>query len=102
MGFDPVAIGAELFMNDAALTHLVTQLMWIVLITSLPVVLVASAVGILVSLFQALTQIQDQTLQFMIKLLAVAITLMASYPWLGGILLGYTRQVLLQIGVRGG
>lgn len=66
--------------------------------TSLPVVLVASIVGLVVSLVQALTQIQDQTLQFMIKLLAVAVTLMASYHWLGGLLLSYTRQVFLQIG----
>lgn len=87
-------------MNDADLTNLTTQLLWIVLITSLPVVLVASVVGIIVSLFQALTQIQDQTLQFMIKLLAVAVTLMASYHWLGGLLLSYTRQVILQIGLH--
>ena len=84
-------------MNNAALTHLITQLMWIVLMTSLPIVLVASVVGLLVSLFQALTQLQDQTLQFMIKLLAVALTLMMSYHWIGGILLDYTRQVWLQI-----
>ncbi|QUJ02457.1 flagellar biosynthetic protein FliQ [Salmonella enterica subsp. enterica] len=42
--------------------------------TSMPVVLVASVVGVIVSLVQALTQIQDQTLKFMIKLLAIAIT----------------------------
>ncbi|EBY8248170.1 SPI-2 type III secretion system apparatus protein SsaS, partial [Salmonella enterica subsp. enterica serovar Enteritidis] len=53
------------------------------------------------SLVQALTQIQDQTLQFMIKLLAIAITLMVSYPWLSGILLNYTRQIMLRIGEHG-
>ncbi|EIT8924060.1 SPI-2 type III secretion system apparatus protein SsaS, partial [Salmonella enterica subsp. enterica serovar Typhimurium] len=71
-------------MNDSELTQFVTQLLWIVLFTSMPVVLVASVVGVIVSLVQALTQIQDQTLQFMIKLLAIAITLMVSYPWLSG------------------
>lgn len=44
---------------------------------------------------------QDQTLQFMIKLLAIAITLMVSYPWLSGILLNYTRQIMLRIGEHG-
>lgn len=87
-------------MNNAALTHLTTQLLWIVLITSLPVVLVASVIGVIVSLCQALTQIQDQTLQFMLKLLAIALTLMVSYPWFGGMLLSYTRQVMLQIGLH--
>lgn len=88
-------------MNDSELTQLVTQLLWIVLFTSMPVVLVASVVGVIASLVQALTQIQDQTLQFMIKLLAIAITLMVSYPWLSGILLNYTRQIMLRIGEHG-
>ncbi|ECZ3277041.1 SPI-2 type III secretion system apparatus protein SsaS, partial [Salmonella enterica] len=51
-------------MNDSELTQFITQLLWIVLFTSMPVVLVASVVGVIVSLVQALTQIQDQTLQF--------------------------------------
>ncbi|EBH3464804.1 SPI-2 type III secretion system apparatus protein SsaS [Salmonella enterica subsp. enterica] len=88
-------------MNDSELTQFVTQLLWIVLFTSMPVVLVASVVGVIVSLVQALTQIQDQTLQFMIKLLAIAITLMVSYPLLSGILLNYTRQIMLRIGEHG-
>lgn len=88
-------------MNDSELTQFVTQLLWIVLFTSMPVVLVASVVGVIVSLVQALTQIQDQTLQFMIKLLAIAITLMVSYPGLTGILLNYTRQIMLRIGEHG-
>ncbi|EAA2102206.1 SPI-2 type III secretion system apparatus protein SsaS [Salmonella enterica subsp. enterica serovar Heidelberg str. SARA 39] len=88
-------------MNDSELTQFVTQLLWIVLFTSMPVVLVASVVGVIVSLVQALTQIQDQTLQFMIKLLAIAITLMVSYPWLSGILLNYTQQIMLRIGEHG-
>lgn len=88
-------------MTDANLTHFVTELLWLVLITSLPVVLVASVVGIAVSLLQALTQIQDQTLQFMIKLLAVVLVIMATYHWLGGLLLAYTRQVFLQTGMHG-
>ena len=87
-------------MSDASLTHFVTELMWLVLITSLPVVIIASVVGVIVSLIQALTQIQDQTLQFMIKLLAVTLTLLATYHWLGGMLLSYTRQVLLQMGLH--
>ncbi len=66
----------------------------------MPVVLVASVVGVIVSLVQALTQIQDQTLQFMIKLAIGNLqpTLMVSHPWLSGILLNYTRQIMLRIG----
>ncbi|WP_253376746.1 EscS/YscS/HrcS family type III secretion system export apparatus protein [unidentified bacterial endosymbiont] len=87
-------------MNNAVLAHLVTELLWLVLITSLPVVVIASLVGIAVSLIQALTQVQDQTLQFLIKLLAVALTLMATYHWMGGLLIGYASQVFQQTGAR--
>lgn len=88
-------------MTDTNLTYFVTELLKLVLIASLPVVLTASAVGITVSLLQALTQIQDQTLQFMIKLLTVALVIMATYHWQGGLLLAYTRRVFLQIGMHG-
>ena len=66
-------------MNEAVIIHFTSELLWVVLILSLPVVVVASAVGILVSLFQALTQIQDQSLQFLIKLVAVCITLITGW-----------------------
>ncbi|MGE8357558.1 MAG: flagellar biosynthetic protein FliQ, partial [Microvirgula sp.] len=59
-------------MSEAVIVQLTVQMLWVVLLLSLPVVVVASVVGVLVCLLQALTQIQDQTIQFLIKLLAVA------------------------------
>lgn len=84
-------------MSNTIVVHLATQLLWIVLLLSMPVVLVASVVGLVVSLLQALTQIQDQTLQFLIKLLAVSATLLVTYHWMGSTLLNYTQQTFLQI-----
>ncbi|MDN0124348.1 EscS/YscS/HrcS family type III secretion system export apparatus protein [Yersinia aleksiciae] len=84
-------------MSNAIIVHLATQLLWIVLLLSMPVVVVASVVGLVVSLLQALTQIQDQTLQFLIKLLAVSATLLMTYHWTGATLLNYTQQTFLQI-----
>ncbi|MFL4558489.1 EscS/YscS/HrcS family type III secretion system export apparatus protein [Yersinia kristensenii] len=84
-------------MSTAIVVHLATQLLWIVLLLSMPVVVVASVVGLVVSLLQALTQIQDQTLQFLIKLLAVSATLLITYHWMGATLLNYTQQTFLQI-----
>jgi type III secretion protein S len=55
----------------------------IVLILSMPPILVASIVGTLFSLFQALTQIQEQTLSFTVKLVAISITLFLTARWLG-------------------
>ena len=73
--------------ENAIIVHLATELLW----------LVASTVGLVISLVQALTQIQDQTLQFLIKLLAVSATLLMTYHWMGATLLNYTQQSFLQI-----
>lgn len=62
----------------------------LVLLLSLPPILVASVVGTLVSLLQALTQVQEQTLSFGFKLVAVGVTIFVMAPWLGGELYRYT------------
>jgi type III secretion protein S len=64
-------------------SHLI-QTMLLVLWLSLPPIAVASVVGILFSLIQALTQIQEQTLSFGVKLIAVGITLYLTARWIGG------------------
>lgn len=84
-------------MSTAVITHLTSQMLWIILLLSLPVVVVASTVGVIVGLVQALTQIQDQTVQFLIKLIAVSITLAVTYHWMGDVLLNYTLRSFEQI-----
>ncbi|EMM9643694.1 type III secretion system export apparatus subunit SctS [Providencia rettgeri] len=79
-------------MSETMVIQLAKQMMWLVLLLSLPVV-VASCVGILISLLQALTQIQEQTIQFLVKLIAVSITLAISYRWMGDVILTYADQV---------
>jgi type III secretion protein S len=79
-------------MSEATLIQLTSELLWLVILLSLPVVLVASIVGVLVSLLQALTQVQDQTVPFLIKLMAVCVTLFLSYHWMGGSLLNYANR----------
>ena len=85
-------------MSEAVIVQLTVQMLWVVLLLSLPVVVVASVVGVLVCLLQALTQIQDQTIQFLIKLLAVAVTLAMTYRWMGDVLLNYAGLAFGQIG----
>ena len=84
-------------MNIDIITHLTSQLLWLILMLSLPAVVVASLVGLIISLIQALTQLQDQTLQFLAKLLAVSITLVATYHWMGYTLLNYANLSFDQI-----
>jgi type III secretion protein S len=55
----------------------------LIMLLSMPTIVVASVVGVLFSLFQALTQIQEQTLSFAIKLVAVGVTLALCGRWIG-------------------
>jgi type III secretion protein S len=67
--------------------------LYLVLVLSLPPIVVAAVVGTLFSLFQALTQIQEQTLSFAIKLIAVMATLALTVRWIGGELFNFTLMV---------
>lgn len=62
----------------------------LVLILSLPPIIVASAIGVLLSLIQAVTQIQEQTLQFGLKLAAVVVTIVVTAYWAGNQLIIFT------------
>jgi type III secretion protein S len=67
--------------------------MYLVLMLSLPPIFVASVVGLGLSLFQAITQLQEQTLSFAIKLIAVSLTLFATAPWISAELLRFAQEV---------
>jgi len=59
------------------------QGLWLVVVLSAPPLIIATLFGVLVSLIQAVTQIQDQTLPYVVKLLSVSLTLMAVGRWFG-------------------
>ena len=58
------------------------QTVWIIIKTSFPILLVSMIVGLIISLLQTLTSIQEQTLTFVPKLLAIMLALMIMGPWL--------------------
>ena len=80
-------------MEVADITSNVIKAMMLVLWLSLPPIVVASLVGILFSLVQALTQIQEQTLSFGVKLVAVGLTLYLTARWIGGEIYNYTLML---------
>jgi len=88
-------------MSEAEILNYASQLLVLVLILSMPTVIVAAVVGTLVSLLQALTQVQDQTLSFAIKLIAVAITIMLTARWLGIEIYQYSLNILEHIRLIG-
>ena len=77
-----------------ALAH---QAMQVTLLLAAPLLLVALVSGLLVSLFQAATQINEMTLSFIHKLLAVFVTLVIAGPWMLNLMVDYMRQLLTGI-----
>jgi flagellar biosynthetic protein FliQ len=84
-------------MDAETVMTLTYQAMRMVLIVAGPLLLVTLLVGLLISVFQAATQINEMTLSFIPKLLAVAATLVLLGPWLIGMMTDYIRQIMDQI-----
>jgi flagellar biosynthetic protein FliQ len=70
-----------------------TQAMKITLLLAAPLLLVALATGLVVSLFQAATQINEMTLTFIPKLLALFATMVLAGPWMINTMVDYMREV---------
>lgn len=69
----------------------------VTLLLAAPLLLVALAVGLLVGVFQAATQINEMTLSFIPKLFAMAVALMLAGPWMLKLIVGYTRELFESI-----
>jgi flagellar biosynthetic protein FliQ len=73
------------------------QAMEVTLMISAPLLLVALVVGLVVSIFQAATQINETTLSFIPKLVGIFIALIVAGPWMLSVMVDYMRQVLTGI-----
>ncbi|MGQ0766206.1 MAG: flagellar biosynthesis protein FliQ [Gemmatimonadota bacterium] len=81
-------------MSTALVTDLARNAIMITALLAAPLLIVALVVGLLVSVFQTVTQIQEQTLSFVPKLLAVGLTFLVALPWMLQLLVEYTAQLL--------
>ena len=68
--------------------------LWVAVKLSFPILLSALVVGALISVLQAATQIQDQTLNQVPKMFTVAAVIFLSLPWILGVLVDYTRDLV--------
>jgi flagellar biosynthesis protein FliQ len=84
-------------MTPDMVIKLAEQSIYTIIIVSAPMLLIALGVGLLVSIFQAMTQIQEQTLAFIPKILAVFLSIVLFGPWMLTILLDYTRDLFQQL-----
>ncbi|MBI3014035.1 MAG: flagellar biosynthesis protein FliQ [Candidatus Tectomicrobia bacterium] len=73
------------------------QAMEITLLMAAPMLLAGLVVGVLISIFQAVTSIQEMTLTFIPKILAVMAALVLSFPWMLQLILRYTENVFMNI-----
>ena len=77
------------------LIQMTNQGLVLVLLISLPVTVVAAVVGLLVSLVQAITSLQDQSVSQGLKLLVVTLVIFFAAPWASSLVLAYAQQALL-------
>jgi len=88
-------------MTGAETLDVARDAIWTIVVVSSPLMVVGLVVGVVVSLFQALTQIQEQTLVFVPKILAIFITMLIALPFMGAVMSGYMTR-LADLIVTGG
>jgi flagellar biosynthesis protein FliQ len=84
-------------LNETDAMKLVQDAIWAVIVGSGPAVMAATAVGVTIALFQALTQVQEATLTFVPKILAIFATLLLFGPLAASQLMTFTEQVYSRI-----
>ena len=80
-------------MSDADVLHIAAQALWTATKLAAPMLIVSLAIGTLVSLFQAVTQVQEMTLTFVPKLAGIALVLVLGGSWMLGTMSDFTRQL---------
>jgi type III secretion HrpO family protein len=82
-------------MYSTEIYQLSYQALMLILLLSAPPILISTLLGLFVAIFQAATQIQEQTLSFMIKLVAVIFTLFLLGGWLSSQIMQYTSNIFV-------
>lgn len=84
-------------MTPEFVTSIGRQTIEVILVISAPVLIVGMVVGLAVSIFQAVTQIQEMTLTFVPKIIAVFLVLLALSGWIMQKMIGFTTEIFTNI-----
>jgi flagellar biosynthetic protein FliQ len=84
-------------MNQDTVVNLATQAMILALKIAGPILLLGLIIGLLVSIFQAVTSIQEQSLSFIPKIVGVAVLIVVLGPWMLDQLVGYAQNLYMSI-----
>lgn len=84
-------------MTETMALDVMGRSIWATLISSMPALLAALAVGVAVGMLQAATSIQEQTLVFIPKIVVVLLVLVLLGPWIFSVIEGYTVELLSRL-----
>jgi flagellar biosynthesis protein FliQ len=84
-------------MTPEFITGLFMQAIKTAILLSAPMLTVGLIAGVLVSVFQAATQINEMTLAFVPKMLGVALALLFFFPWMLKIIVGFTQNLIINL-----
>lgn len=84
-------------MTPEFVTSIGKETIEVILMVSAPVLIAGMAVGLAVSIFQAVTQIQEMTLTFVPKIIIVFVVLLALSPWMMEIMINFTQKIFTDI-----
>lgn len=88
-------------MDGAQVLDIARDGIWVMVIVAAPMMIVGLAVGLVIALFQALTQIQEQTLVFVPKILAIFVVMLIALPFMGATMSSFMTRLADMI-VTGG
>lgn len=78
-------------------SDLATRALWVTLLVSAPILGLGLAIGVLVSIFQAVTQIQEMTLTFVPKIIAIFVAILIFGKWMMLVLLNFTSDLWINL-----
>ena len=84
-------------MSEALIVGIVRQAVEVAVVVSLPMLLAGLVAGVLVSIFQTVTSIQDNVLAFIPRAAAIFITFALTFPWMLRLLTNFSRQLLQRL-----
>ena len=84
-------------MTPETVTTIGQQALWVTMMIAAPMLVSALAVGLLIGMIQAATQINEMTLSFIPKLLVLVISIVVAGPWMLSVIINFTRQLIEQI-----
>ena len=88
-------------MTGDAVLDLAREGIWVMIIVAAPMMIVGLVVGVVIALFQALTQIQEMTLVFVPKIIAIFVTMLLTLPFMGSMMQGFMNRIADMIVVGG-